>query len=214
MGLCKDPTEYRSRALRAHDLLHDVPLEDVWTIRLEGGGASRTIHDLRPVFSFAELQAANPVVKGLFRLRWWLGRMFGWDDQHTACSAESYVHRLTPTDRAGSAVPPGTVEGPFAPFRTLYVFEHELLNEVRNATVHAFLSLSIEPVEGGYLAYMAVHVKPVSRFTGLYMKAIAPFRRFLVYPALIRKVQRSWAERYGVVGREDAALVRCSSQRR
>jgi hypothetical protein len=112
------------------------------------------------------------------------------------CAAQ-YVHRLTPVDRARSTVAPGTVEGPFAPFRTLYVFEHELLNELRNATVHAFMSLSIEPAEGGYLAYMAVYVKPVSRFTWLYMKALAPFRRFLIYPVLIRKVQRTWGERYG-----------------
>jgi hypothetical protein len=30
------------------------------------------------------------------------------------------------------------------------------------------------------------------------MSAIAPFRYLLVYPALLRKVQRGWAERYGV----------------
>jgi hypothetical protein len=28
------------------------------------------------------------------------------------------------------------------------------------------------------------------------MTAIAPFRRLVVYPAIIRKVQRAWAERY------------------
>lgn len=196
MSLCKDPTDYRSRALRAHDLLRDVPLEDVWAIRLPGGGAGRDIHDLRPLFSLAELQKANPVVKALFQLRWGLGRLFGWD-RHAPCEPESYAHRLSAADRDHSAVPPGTVEEAFAPFRTLYVFERELLNEVRNATVHAFLSLSLEPAEGGYLAYMAVYVKPVSRLTGLYMKAIAPFRRYLVYPALIRKVQRGWAARCG-----------------
>jgi hypothetical protein len=29
------------------------------------------------------------------------------------------------------------------------------------------------------------------------MTAIMPFRRLVVYPAIIRKVQRAWADRYG-----------------
>jgi len=77
----------------------------------------------------------------------------------------------------------------------IYVFEHEQLREVRNATVHAFSSLSMEPAAGGYLACWAIYVRPVSRFTALYMTAIAPFRRFLVYPAIIRTVQGAWTER-------------------
>jgi hypothetical protein len=80
------------------------------------------------------------------------------------------------------------------------VFEHEQLFEARNATVHAFLSLSMGQAQGGYLAYWAIYVKPVSRFTPLYMAAIAPFRHFLVYPAIIRRVQLGWAQRYGVEG--------------
>jgi hypothetical protein len=55
----------------------------------------------------------------------------------------------------------------------------------------------MRPTPGGYLAYLAIYVKPVHRFTRLYMAAIAPFRRLLVYPAIIRKVERGWAERYG-----------------
>ena len=193
-----DRTEFRSRTLRVHDFLKDVPLQDVWAIRLRGGGAGCTIHDLRPLFTFAGLQELNPVVKGLFSLRTRLGTLFGWDQQRPAWSAESYAHRLTPADRSQSVVSPGTPEGPFS---TLYVFEHEQLSEVRNATVHAFSSLSMRQVEGGYLAYWAIYVKPVSRFTGLYMAAIAPFRHLLVYPAIIRMVQRKWAERYGAEGR-------------
>ena len=70
------------------------------------------------------------------------------------------------------------------------------MSELRNATVHAFASLSIRPTPGGYLAYLRVFVEPVHRFTRLYMGAIAPFRRLIVYPAVIRKTQSAWAERY------------------
>ena len=71
------------------------------------------------------------------------------------------------------------------------------LSERRNATVHAFSSLSIWPTTDGYVAYWAIYVRPVHRVTGLYMRVIAPFRRLVVYPAIIRKVERAWTERYG-----------------
>ena len=192
-----DPDKFRLRNLRVHAFLQDVPLHDVWALQLRGGGAGRTIHDLRPLFTSAGLQAVHPVVKGLFRIRARLGILFGWDQQRPTWRGESYVHRLTPTDRAQSVVAPGTPEGPFS---ILYVFENEQLSELRNATVHAFSSLSMGQAPGGYLAYWAIYVKPVSRFTALYMAAIAPFRRFLVYPAIIQKVQRAWVECYGVEG--------------
>ena len=184
---------YRACPLRVHALLHDVPLEDVWAIPLSGGGAGRTVQDLRAVM-VAGLEAAPAVVQGLFRLRGRIGTLFGWDHQRPAWSAESYADRLSPADRARSLVAPGTPDGRF---RILYRFEDEQLSELRNATVHAFVSLSIRPTPGGYLAYLGVFVQPVHRFTGLYMRAIAPFRRLVVYPAVIRKMQSAWAERYG-----------------
>jgi Protein of unknown function (DUF2867) len=74
--------------------------------------------------------------------------------------------------------------------------------------VHAFASLSIRPVPGGYLAFVGIFVQPVHRFTRLYMGAIAPFRRLVVYPAIIRKVQGAWAERYGGDGGVGSRLTR------
>ena len=188
-----DPGEFRARPLRVHALLHDVPLEDVWAIRLPGGGAGRTIQDVGAVF-IAGVEAAPPIVKGLFRLRGRIGALLGWDQQRPAWHAESYVHRLSEEDRAQSLVAPGT---PDRNFRLLYRFADEQLSELRNATVHAFVSLSIRQTPGGYLAYLGVFVQPVHRFTRLYMGTIAPFRRLVVYPAVMRKMQRAWVERYG-----------------
>ena len=188
-----DPGEFRARPLRVHALLHDVPLEDAWAVPLSGGGAGRTIQDLRAVM-VAGRAAAPGVVQGLFRLRGRMGALFGWDRQHPAWTAESYADRLSPSDRAQSLAAPGTPDGNF---RLLYRFEDEQLSELRNATVHAFVSLSIRPTPGGYLAYVGVFVLPVHRLTRLYMGTIAPFRRLVVYPAVIRNVQRAWTERYG-----------------
>jgi hypothetical protein len=188
-----DPGEFRARPLRVHALLHDVPLEDAWAIPLSGGGAGRTIQDVRAVM-VAGREAAPTVVQALLRLRRRIGALFAWDRQRPGWTAESYADRLSPADRAQSLVAPGTLDGNFC---LLYRFEDEQLSELRNATVHAFVSLSIRPTPGGYLAYAGVFVKPVHRFTRLYMGAIAPFRRLVVYPAVIRKVQSVWVQCYG-----------------
>jgi hypothetical protein len=187
------PDEFRARPLRVHALLHDVPLEDAWAVPLSGGGAGRTVQDLRAVMT-AGRATAPAVVQGLFRLRGGIGAVFGWDHRRPAWNSESYADRLSPADRDRSLAAPGTPDGKFD---LLYRFEDEQLSELRNATVHAFVSLSIRPTPGGYLAYAGVFVKPVHRFTGLYMGAIAPFRRLVVYPAVIRKIQSAWVERYG-----------------
>jgi hypothetical protein len=139
-------------------------------------------------------QGAPALVRGLFRLREHVGALFGWDRRRPAWSAGSFADRLSPEDRARSLVAPGTPDGPFI---LLYRFEDEQLSELRNATVHAFASLSIRPAPGGYLAYLGVFVQPVHQFTRLYMGAIAPFRRLVVYPAIIRTMQKAWATRYG-----------------
>jgi len=198
-----DPSEFRARPLRVHALLHDVPLEDVWAIRLPGGGAGRTVQDLRAAM-VAGRAAAPAGVQGLFRLRGRIGALFGWDQQRPAWNAESFADRLTPADRAASLATPGTPDGPF---NLLYRFDDEQLSELRNATVHAFASLSIRPTPGGYLAYLGVFVQPVHRFTRLYMTAIAPFRRLVVYPAIIRQMQSAWVERYGGKSGDESLLT-------
>src|SRR6266508_6490251 len=103
-----DPGEFRACTLRVHALLHDVPLKDVWAIRLPGGGAGRTIQDVRAVFIAGVEAAPPPIVKGLFRLRDRIGALLGWDQQRPAWTTESYVHRLSAADRARSTAAPGT----------------------------------------------------------------------------------------------------------
>src|SRR6266851_3977525 len=105
-----DPGEFRARPLRVHALLHDVPLEDVWAIRLPGGGAGRTIQDVRAVLS-AGVEAAPPLVKRLFRLRARIGALLGCDQPRPEWNTESYVHRLSAADRAQSTAAPGTPDG-------------------------------------------------------------------------------------------------------
>src|SRR5262245_12764301 len=185
--------DFQKLNLRCHALLSDVPLHDVWAIPLDGGGPGRSIQDARAILFGDRRPSTNCAVRGLFALRWALCRAFGCDDERHDPPSVSYVNRLAAADRSQSQVPPGTREGPF---RVLYVLGNEALSELRNATVHGFLALALTPRAGGYMLYLGVYVEPVSRFTGLYMALIDPFRRLVVYPALARSVQRRWSLTY------------------
>jgi hypothetical protein len=39
---------------------------------------------------------------------------------------------------------------------------------------------------------MAIYVKPRGRLGKQYMAFIAPFRHWVVYPALLRQIERAW----------------------
>jgi hypothetical protein len=45
---------------------------------------------------------------------------------------------------------------------------------------------------GGYRGQMAVLVKPNGLLGESYMAAIKPFRYLIVYPAMLRQIERNW----------------------
>jgi hypothetical protein len=188
-----DPAEYLALPLEAHALLADVPLRDVTAIDLPGGGPGRTLADLRALLPMPGLLAASPITRALFALRFWLGRVFGWDRPRHDRADLSYLPRVSAPLRARSAIPPGTMEGGF---RLLYLLDGESLAEIRNATVHAFLCATLHPRPGGYRLYWGIYVKPTSALTPIYMALIEPFRRFLVYPTIFRHLRRAWTGHY------------------
>jgi len=188
--------EFRSLGLEVHGILSDVPLHDVSAIDLPGGGAGRTISDVRSLIAGQNLRAVNPAVRVLVALRARVGRLFGWDSEihtiHKHLDA-SYIHRLSRDVKRRSALAPGSPDGRL---HLLYVLERESLAEFRNATVHALFAVALTETLVGYRLYWGVYVQPVSRLTPLYMALIDPFRRFIVYPAVLRRIRRAWAERY------------------
>jgi hypothetical protein len=189
-----DPREYKQLDLRVHSLLAGVELHDVWLIELEGGGEGRSIEDVRACFTPQTATTASAAVRRLFALRQWLGRIFGWDRKDERWEAEYYSLRLTAGDRARSRIAPGTDDGLF---KIVYVFENEALSEVRNATVHAFSCFALRRTMGDYRLYWAIYVKPIGSWTSTYMRVIDPFRRAMVYPAVIHRVQSEWRDRFG-----------------
>jgi len=183
------PEEYERLELRAHSLLAGVPLHDVWAVDLVGRGPGRTIADVRTLLSVEALTETNRAVRLLFGLRRWLGRHFGWDGDSPPTAGGSFLERLTEADRANTLVAPGTPEGPF---RVLFVSPREAISEALNRTVHAFSVLALVERPASYRLYWAIHVQPVGWVTRWYMRLIDPFRRFVIYPAVLRRVSRSW----------------------
>ncbi len=177
-----------------HAFLHDVALHDVWSVELPGGGPGRSVEDLRTIFAEKRLAAVNPAVSALFRLRLALGRVLHWDAEPRKDARPSYRERLSADDRARSRVAAGSSDGLFS---ALYVFENEALGEVSNATVHAFSCLVLEPRDAGYTLYWAIYVRPVSRLTPVYMALIDPFRRWIIYPAILRYARQAWIRAHG-----------------
>jgi hypothetical protein len=170
-------------------LLSSVPLHDVWAINLQGGGPGRTILDLRALLSEGKLSAASPAVNFLFGLRWWLGRVFSWDREPPQASERSFLHKLSPADQEASLVPPGTREGPF---RVLFVSNQEAISEIQNSTVHGFSVFALIELSSGYRLYWGIYVRPVGRITSWYMRLIDPFRRVIIYPAVLRYIRTAW----------------------
>ncbi len=78
-------------------------------------------------------------------------------------------------------------------FTSPYLLEDEFAAEMANRTVHAVMHLGWVP-EGavGYRGQMAVLVKPNGLLGTVYMAAIKPFRYMIVYPALMRQIERAW----------------------
>src|SRR5713101_4135690 len=69
-----DPAEFQKLDLRCHAFLRDVPLHDVWAIPLDDGGPARTINDVRAILFADRRSPTNLAVRGLFALRWTIGR--------------------------------------------------------------------------------------------------------------------------------------------
>lgn len=178
--------EYLALDLEAHALLHDVPLRDVSTIDLAGGGDDRTIADVLALMDGARQRPAASV-RLLVGLRRWIGARLHWDGEKPM---PSYASRLSDDQRQRSLRPVGAAAGPLG---VVYQFPLEMVGETRNATVHAFACMALRRMPFGYRLYWAVYVRNVSWFTPLYMAAIEPFRRFVVYPAILGGIRDGWA---------------------
>ena len=185
--------EFERLPLRVHDFLAGVPLHDVWAVDLPWTRSGISLNEFLRVTS-SRLFVPSRVVRTLLSTRFFVGRLFGWDRETGPAQRETFTTRLTEADRSKSLRPAGTREGPF---RVVYQFENEQLLELINRTVHAAALSALVETANSYRFYFGVYVRNVGRLTPVYMAAIDPFRRLIVYPSLLRSVRTRWDQVFG-----------------
>jgi Protein of unknown function (DUF2867) len=185
--------EFERLPLRVHAFLADVPLHEVWAVDLPRPRSGITLDEFLRM-SHARLITPSPVVRGLLSFRFFIGRIFGWDAVPSESASTGFAERLTPADRAASLAPAGKRDGPF---RVVYRFENEQLEELINRTAHAGALSALVETPTSYRFYFAVYVRNVGRLTPLYMALIDPFRKLIVYPSLLRSVRTNWSRTVG-----------------
>jgi Protein of unknown function (DUF2867) len=198
------PTDaHTSRPWRIHEIAADFRVEDVWALPTPGGP-----DDLPRLVSFAtdrpvELNAQGQYIgdgspgimprvsRALFELRWKLGHLFGWDDRDAGVGRRvATLHDRLPADLRTA---PRGPDQPGVPMTSLYLIQDEWAAEMANRTVHSVMHIGWVPDgNGGYRGQMAILVNPNGRFGAAYMAAIRPFRYLVVYPALMRSIERYW----------------------
>jgi hypothetical protein len=183
-------SEHASRDWRIHDLTHDFRLEDVWALPAPGG-PDDFAHVVQLVASVDPACSESRAVRALFALRWRLGETFGWDrdDAGLGSRVPSLRDRLPADLRAADEGPPFAA----LPFTSLYLLADEWAAEIANGTMHGVMHIGfVADAPDGPRAQMAVYVKPNGLLGRGYMAAIRPFRHLLVYPPMMRELERRW----------------------
>ncbi len=183
---------HTSRAWRIHELAPDFRLEDVWALPASGGRSE--FGDLVQRLAASDpSQSPSHLARGLWAIRWKVGELLGWDGPEAGIGSRvpSLRDRL-PADLREHPGP--SLDG--APFSSLYLLDDEFAAEIANQTVHGVLHLGwVADGEGGYRGQMAILVRPNGLVGAAYMAAIKPFRYLIVYPALMRQIERGWQRR-------------------
>ncbi|GAA2602212.1 DUF2867 domain-containing protein [Actinomadura fulvescens] len=186
-------TEHRTRPWRVHEIAADFQTEDVWAVRTPGGGPDDLPRMVSSLIS-ADFPAGAPLpVRVVWNVRWKLGALLGWDREKDGIGRRvpSLMTRM-PDDLV--AAPRGPeFEG--VPFTSLYQLHDEWAAEMANRTVHTIMHVGWVPDgSGGYRGQLTVLVKGNGRFGAAYLAAIMPFRRLLVFPVLLRLIERGWRQ--------------------
>jgi len=139
-------------------------LLDSWQVPIEGG------RDEFPAFAkiFIDngFQSDSRIAAALFRVRWWLGKVFGWD------------------------------QGPEAEPHEIFREPDRVVLGLRNKTIEGMIDLTwVEASRGKYTARFSIYVRYVSRLSGAYMALIKPFRHAFVYPPWMKRLKRLWESR-------------------
>ncbi len=189
-------SEHESRPWRIHEIVPDFRLEDVWALPAHGG--REDFERLLEVMASLNLASGTSrATRVLVGMRKRVGDWLGWDDVagqlRIPGDPDTTLSARLPEDLRGSPVARAPRSSAFTPlFRT----DLEWAAELSNRTVHAVMHLAwVEQGQDRYGGRLAVYVKPRGRLGAGYMALIAPFRHYVVYPALMKQIGQAWDTR-------------------
>jgi hypothetical protein len=200
-------TAHEAHPWRIRELASDFVLEDVWALPAYGGAED--------FGALIEIATSSDPSKGeslptrvLWDVRDRLGSWFGLGRISAPIDAgqgdatgklpipgksETSLTGRLPEDLRNTAA---DVHFDSLPFKPLYRTDTEFAAELSNQTVHGVMHLAwVDQGGGRYQGQMAVYVKPRGLFGQGYMALIKPFRYWIVYPALMRQIERAWNRR-------------------
>ncbi len=188
--------EHESHPWRIREVAPDFAVEDVWALPAHGGAEDfQTL--LEQMSSSDPAGGPSRASRLLWRVRWQLGRLLGWDESAGGLAipgtSEASLSERLPDDLRDTAADLKFGSLPFSP---LYRTDVEFAAELSNRTVHGVMHLAwVDRGDGRYDGQMTVYVKPRGRLGQGYMALIRPFRHWIVYPALMRQIERGWQRR-------------------
>jgi hypothetical protein len=192
---------HEARPWRIHEIAPDFVVEDVWALPVEGGAGD--FPKLVEVLMSLDLAGVpSALTRLLFDIRLRMGGLFGWDDVAAPLpipgNAETTLRSRVPADLRSTITKRPTTMGALEKlgvhFAPLYFANNEFAAETSNRTVHGVIHLAwVEQGNGRYQGQMAIYVKPRGWLGHGYMELIKPFRYLVVYPALLRHLERAWS---------------------
>jgi Protein of unknown function (DUF2867) len=179
-------SEHTSRPWRIHEITRDFRLEDVWALPVRG--EQNDLPALVEGFAAGDPAQGPWLARVLWAIRWKVGELLGWDETETGLGGRvPTLRERLPDDLLAEPGPSFDT----LPFTSLYLTEDEFAAEIANRTMHGVMHLGcVADGEGGYRCQMAVLVKPNGLLGVAYMAAIRPFRHLIVYPAMMRQIER------------------------
>jgi hypothetical protein len=195
---------HESRPWRIHDIVPDFILEDVWALPVHGGAEDfQRVLQLAVSGDLTNFSTSLPA-RLLWRLRDLLGSWFGLGEISAPITSDRDggagklpipgTNQTTLTERLSPDLRHTATDLHYedVPFASLYRTADEFAAEMSNRTVHSVMHLAwVDQGEGHYQGQMAVYVKPRGWLGKAYMALIKPFRYGIVYPALMREIERA-----------------------
>ncbi|MBN1274572.1 MAG: DUF2867 domain-containing protein [Candidatus Aminicenantes bacterium] len=203
-----DKKSHYSQPWKVHEIAQDFNLLDVWEypIRADKSKGQDFLFFLKmtqhppPDKINRSVSIKLKAARLLISLRMFLGKILDLDKNINTlpipgCQESSIRERLSMKDRKRSLELSelGIKDSNNETWRIVYLYEDEMLTELSIDAVHVLMHLGWVHKSGNFFtARLAVYAKPRGMIGDVYMKLIMPFRRTIIYPALMENVKNTW----------------------